>query len=46
MGNYSNKKIDHKKYIEGQIDLLGGIVIPLLTFLNALSINYGIKLLI
>lgn len=33
---YSYKKVDHKKYVERQINLLGDVVAPLLTLFDVL----------
>lgn len=34
---YSYKKVDHKKYVERQINLLGDVVTPLLTSFHVLG---------
>lgn len=36
---YSYKKIDHKKYIEGKVDLLRDVVAPTLATLHTVTRN-------
>ena len=34
---YTYKKINHKKDVERQVHLLGGVIVPLLTLFNAVT---------
>jgi hypothetical protein len=34
---YSDKKVDHKKYIEGEVDLLRHVARPLLALFDTLA---------
>lgn len=36
---YSYKKVDHKKYVKGKVDLLSNIVTPLLATLHFFTGN-------
>lgn len=36
---YSYKKVDHKKYVKGKVDLLSNIVAPFLASLNLFTAN-------
>lgn len=40
---HSYKKIDHKKYVKGKVDLLSDIVAPLLAALHAVTENNTIR---